>query len=74
MKRSATGNIRIRHEKGIFREAQPIIEEKAKDMVKHFTEHVFPNGFKAQVVAETREACVRYKHAFDKAPEKRSKN
>lgn len=50
-----------------YLEAQPIIEAKAKDMVNHFAEHVFPNGFKAQIVAETREACVRYKHAFDKA-------
>ncbi len=36
-------------------------------MVKHYLAHVFPNGYKAQVVAVSREAAVRYKTYIDKA-------
>jgi len=36
-------------------------------MVRHYIEQVFPNGFKAQVVANSREAAVRYKTAIDEA-------
>ncbi|MDR4519474.1 MAG: hypothetical protein R3E36_02520 [Nitrosomonas sp.] len=36
-------------------------------MVAHYLAHVFPNGFKAQVVATSREAAVRYKTALDVA-------
>lgn len=50
-----------------YLEAKPTIEAKAKDMVAHYLEHVFPNGFKAQVVASSREAAVRYKTALDDA-------
>ena len=50
-----------------YLEAKPTIEAKAKDMVGHYLEHVFPNGFKAQVVATSREAAVRYKAALDSA-------
>lgn len=48
-----------------YLEAEPTIVAKAKDMVAHYLEHVFPNGFKAQVVATSREAAVRYKAAID---------
>jgi type I restriction enzyme R subunit len=34
-------------------------------MVKHFLEHPDPNGFKAQLVAVDRKACVIYKDALD---------
>ena len=34
-------------------------------MVKHYLAHVFPNGYKAQVVATSREAAVRYKKHLD---------
>lgn len=50
-----------------YLEAMPTIQAKAKDMVAHYVEHVFPNGFKAQVVATSREAAVRYKTALDAA-------
>ncbi|MFC1542919.1 type I restriction endonuclease subunit R [Candidatus Neomarinimicrobiota bacterium] len=48
-----------------YLEAKETIEAKAKDMVQHYIKHVFPNGFKAQVVTTSREAAVRYKHAID---------
>jgi len=50
-----------------YLEAVPTIKSKAKDMVAHYLEHVFPNGYKAQVVATSREAAVRYKAAIDTA-------
>ncbi|MCK5795352.1 MAG: type I restriction endonuclease subunit R, partial [Anaerolineales bacterium] len=45
--------------------ADPTIEAKAKDMIAHYLTHVFPNGYKAQVVATSREAAVRYKKHLD---------
>ena len=50
-----------------YLEAEPTIAAKAKDMVKHYLTHVFPNGYKAQVVATSREAAVRYKKHLDRA-------
>ncbi|SDS22695.1 type I restriction enzyme, R subunit [Halopseudomonas xinjiangensis] len=50
-----------------YLEAKSTIVAKAEDMVAHYLEHVFPNGFKAQVVATSREAAVRYKEALDAA-------
>ncbi|MCG6533879.1 MAG: HsdR family type I site-specific deoxyribonuclease [Syntrophales bacterium LBB04] len=50
-----------------YLEAEPTIEAKAKDMVTHYLTHVFPNGYKAQVVATSREAAVRYKKHIDNA-------
>lgn len=50
-----------------YLEAQETIRAKAADMVDHYVEFVFPNGFKAQVVAVSREAAVRYKVALDEA-------
>jgi type I restriction enzyme R subunit len=50
-----------------YLEAEPTIEAKAKDMVTHYLTHVFPNGYKAQVVATSREAAVRYKKHIDAA-------
>ena len=44
-----------------YLEAEATIEAKAKDMMAHFLSHVFVNGFKAQVVANSREAAVRYR-------------
>ena len=46
---------------------KPTIEAKAKDMVAHYLTHVFPNGYKAQIVATSREAAVRYKKHVDAA-------
>ena len=50
-----------------YLEAKPTIEAKANDMVAHYVTHVFPNGYKAQVVATSREAAVRYKDCIDAA-------
>ena len=50
-----------------YLESKTTIEAKAKDMVKHYLTHVFPNGYKAQVVATSREAAVRYKGYIDDA-------
>ena len=36
-------------------------------MVDHYVRFVFPNSFKAQVVAVSREAAARYKDALDDA-------
>jgi type I restriction enzyme R subunit len=35
------------------------------DIVQHYQAHIEPNGFKAQIVAFDREACVLYKQALD---------
>lgn len=48
-----------------YLEAEPTIEAKAKDMIEHYLTHVFPNGYKAQIVATSREAAVRYKKFID---------
>lgn len=50
-----------------YLEADSTIEAKAKDMVNHYLTHVFPNGYKAQIVATSREAAVRYKKHVDEA-------
>ena len=50
-----------------YLEAEPTIEAKAKDMVAHYLTHVFPNGYKAQIVATSREAAARYKKHIDTA-------
>ncbi|MFA6091381.1 MAG: HsdR family type I site-specific deoxyribonuclease [Elusimicrobiota bacterium] len=42
------------------------IERIALDIVEHFQESIKPNGFKALIVAESREAAVLYKNALDK--------
>lgn len=53
--------------KKAYLEAAETIKAKAEDMIDHYVEHIFANGFKAQIVATSREACVRYKHAIDEA-------
>ena len=45
-------------------EAPKMIEAKARDMLRHYVDGVLPNGFKAQVVATSRLAAVRYREAF----------
>ncbi len=50
-----------------YLEAEKTIKEKAEDMLKHYVQHVFPNGYKAQVVAVSTEAAHRYKVAFELA-------
>jgi type I restriction enzyme R subunit len=53
--------------KGSIFEAKRLIEAKAADMLRHYVEHILPNGLKAQVVAFSRRACVRYQAAFANA-------
>ena len=50
-----------------YLEAKETIQAKAADMVDHYVEQVFAGGFKAQVVATSREAAVRYKTYLDEA-------
>jgi len=50
-----------------YLEAKETIAAKAKDMIEHYTRHIFPNGFKAQVVATSQEAAVRYEEALKEA-------
>ena len=50
-----------------YLEAKETIKAKARDMILHYVEHVFPNGYKAQIVATSREAAARYKEHVDAA-------
>jgi len=50
-----------------YLEAESTIKAKAKDMINHYLTHVFPNGYKAQIVATSREAAARYKTHVDSA-------
>jgi len=50
-----------------YLEAIETIREKAKSMVNHYVEQIFSGGFKAQIVANSREAAVRYKVAIEEA-------
>ncbi len=53
--------------KGNVLEAPKMIEAKARDMLRHYVDGVMPNGFKAQMVATSRLATVRYRAAFLRA-------
>jgi type I restriction enzyme R subunit len=50
--------------KGQIFEAPDLIRDKARDMLRHYATNILPNGFKAQVVAYSRLAVVRYLDAF----------
>jgi type I restriction enzyme, R subunit len=52
---------------GDLLEAEKRIEAIAQDLVQHYLEHIFPNGFKAQVVCHSKLAAVRYQAAIAKA-------
>jgi len=45
-------------------EAPNLIAAKARSMLRHYVDTVLPNRFKAQVVATSRLAAVRYREAF----------
>ncbi|HCI29113.1 MAG TPA: type I restriction endonuclease subunit R [Fervidobacterium sp.] len=47
-------------------EAESRIEDIARDILYHYKENVLPNGFKAQIVCISREACVKYYNALNK--------
>lgn len=42
-------------------EAPLLIEQKARDMIRHYAAVVLPEGYKAQVVATSRQAAVTYR-------------
>jgi type I restriction enzyme R subunit len=50
-------------------EAEKFIAAKARNMLRHYVEAVLPNGLKAQVVATSRLAAVRYQKALAEAHE-----
>lgn len=50
-----------------YLENENVIKDKARDMIDHYVTHVFLNGFKAQVVAVSRRAAIRYKKALEDA-------
>jgi type I restriction enzyme, R subunit len=52
---------------GDILEAEQRIEAIAKDMVAHYLAHIFPNGFKAQVVCHSKLAAVRYQKTIHRA-------
>lgn len=52
---------------GDLLEAEKRIEAIANDLVKHYLENIFPNGFKAQVVCHSKLAAVRYQRAIEAA-------
>jgi type I restriction enzyme R subunit len=53
--------------KGHVMEAEALIKAKARNMLRHYVEHILPNGFKAQVVAVSRRATIRYYDALQVA-------
>ena len=53
--------------KGHVLEAPKLIEAKARDILRHYVENILPNGLKAQVVAYSRLAAIRYIEALTKA-------
>lgn len=56
-----------------YLEHEGVIRHKAKDMIDHYITHIFPNGFKAQVVTVSRLAAIRYKKALETALEEKIK-
>ena len=53
--------------KGNVLEAEKMIEAKARDMLRHYVEHILPSGLKAQIAAYSRLAAVRYAKALPEA-------
>ena len=45
-------------------EDEQLIAAKAEEMLRHYVSAILPNGFKAQVVATSRRAAVRYQEAL----------
>ena len=48
-------------------EAPMLIEQKARDIIRHYVSVVLPEGFKAQVVATSRQAAVTYIEKLEQA-------
>lgn len=53
--------------RGHVMEAPALIADKARDMLHHYVENILPNGFKAQLVAVSRRAAIRYYGALQEA-------
>lgn len=53
--------------KGQIFEAPQLIQEKAEDILRHYVTHILPNGYKAQLVAYSRRAALRYFEALEQA-------
>ncbi len=53
--------------KGHIFDAPALIADKARDIIRHYVSNILPNGFKAQVVAYSRIAAIRYFHALQAA-------
>ena len=51
-------------------EAPELIAAKADDMLRHFVRDILPEGFKAQVVATSRLAAIRYQKSLQNAKDK----
>jgi len=56
---------------GAILESKNRIREVCKDIIEHYTTTIKPNGFKAMIVTNSRNAAVTYKEIFDelKGPE-----
>jgi len=52
---------------GDVMEAPMLIEQKARDMLRHYASVVLPEGFKAQVVATSRQAVMTYLDKLEQA-------
>ncbi|SEL50957.1 type I restriction endonuclease subunit R [Ectothiorhodospira marina] len=53
--------------KGQIFEAPQLIQEKAQDILRHYVTHILPNGYKAQLVAYSRRAALRYVEVLEAA-------
>lgn len=53
--------------KGNLFEAPALIADKARDMLRHYVTNILPNGLKAQVVAYSRLAVMRYYAALQES-------
>ncbi|WP_077730630.1 type I restriction endonuclease subunit R [Methylocaldum sp. 14B] len=53
--------------KGHIFDAPALIADKARDILRHYVTNILPNGYKAQVVAYSRLAAIRYFEALKKA-------
>jgi type I restriction enzyme R subunit len=53
--------------KGHIFDAPQLIADKARDILHHYVTNILPNGYKAQVVAYSRLAAIRYFEALKKA-------
>jgi type I restriction enzyme R subunit len=53
--------------KGHIFDAPALIADKARDIIRHYVTNILPNGYKAQVVAYSRLAAIRYFQALKTA-------